>query len=63
MEEETILVTHKFKIRYEGKHGREFAIQRALRCEVANGVCMDGHYDSVLLDSRVNQPQLPEADT
>ena len=57
MEEETILVTHKFKIRYEGKHGREFAIQRALRCEVANGTCMDGRYDSVLLDSRINQPE------
>ena len=57
MTEETILVTHKFQIRYEGKHGREFAIQRALRCEVAQGNCMDGLYSSVLLGSRINQPE------
>jgi hypothetical protein len=52
---ETILVTHKYLISYEGKHGREFAIQRALRGEAADGNCMDGHYAAVLLDSRINQ--------
>ena len=54
--EEVILVTTKWRITYGGDKGRDFALSAAIRGDAVSGSAVDGHYDTVLLDARVNQP-------
>lgn len=57
LKEEFVLVTSKWKLAFDGPKSREAALCAAVAGDAVQGACVDGCYSTVLLDSRINQPE------